>query len=73
VRKLPNAFVIESTARGVRRTWVTSHDFQAPALYEQAGFRRLAELRDWPEGHSKIALCLTLSAGSPTSQPLGMS
>jgi ribosomal protein S18 acetylase RimI-like enzyme len=71
-RNLLSAFVRESTARGVQKIWVTTHDFQAPALYEKAGFRRMAELRDWPEGHSKIVLCLTLSAGSPTCQLPGM-
>ena len=71
-RNLLSAFVRELTARGVQKIWVTSHDFQAPALYEKAGFRRMAELRDWPEGHSKIVLCLTLSAGSPTCQLPGM-
>jgi ribosomal protein S18 acetylase RimI-like enzyme len=72
-RDLLSAFVKESKTRGVQRIWVTSHDFQAPALYEKSGFRRVAELRDWPEGHSKIVLCLTLSAGAPTPQVPGMS
>jgi N-acetylglutamate synthase-like GNAT family acetyltransferase len=33
------AFMEESTGRGVRRIWVTSHDFQAPAMYEKSGFQ----------------------------------
>ncbi|TGV75275.1 N-acetyltransferase, partial [Mesorhizobium sp. M00.F.Ca.ET.158.01.1.1] len=39
-----------------------SHDFQAPGLYEKAGFERMAELAGWPEGHSNIILCKTVAA-----------
>ncbi|RWL45360.1 MAG: GNAT family N-acetyltransferase [Mesorhizobium sp.] len=59
-RKLLDAFVAEATARGVRRIWVATHDFQAPGLYEKAGFERMAEFAGWPEGHSNIILCKTL-------------
>lgn len=61
-RELLNAFVAEAAGRGVRRIWVASHDFQAPEMYEKAGFRRVAELEGWPEGHSNIILCKTLVA-----------
>lgn len=61
-RRLLNNFVVEATSRGVRRIWVASYDFQAPGLYERAGFRRMAEFADWPEGHSNIILCKTLAA-----------
>ena len=61
-RQLLNAFVAEAVSRGVRRIWVSSHDFQAPALYEKAGFTRMAEFTGWPEGHSNIILCKTLIA-----------
>ena len=61
-RQLLSAFVAEATVRGVRRIWVSSHDFQAPGLYEKAGFRRIAELAEWPEGHSNIILCKTTAA-----------
>ena len=60
-RQLLDAFVSEAASRGVRRIWVSSHDFQAPALYEKAGFERVAELADWPEGHSNIILCKTIA------------
>jgi len=60
-RALLDAFVAGS--RGVRRIWVSTHDFQAPGLYEKAGFERMAELAGWPEGHSNIILCKTLAAG----------
>jgi N-acetylglutamate synthase-like GNAT family acetyltransferase len=61
-RALLNAFVAEARSRGVRRIWVASYDFQAPALYEKAGFKRVAEFEGWPEGHTNIILCKTLSS-----------
>jgi len=60
-RQLLRAFVEEAANRGVRKIWVSSHDFQAPALYEHAGFERVAELADWPEGHSNIILCKSMT------------
>lgn len=67
-RALLDAFVGEARLRGVRRIWVQSHDFQAPAFYEKAGFVRMAEFPGWPDGHSNVILCKTLSdaAGQPT-------
>jgi len=62
-RELLNAFVTEAASRGVRRIWVASYDFQAPGMYEKAGFERVAEFAGWPEGHSNIVLCKTLIAG----------
>lgn len=59
-RQLLDAFVSEAASRGVRKIWVSSHDFQAPALYEKAGFERVAGLADWPEGHSNVILCKTI-------------
>ncbi|MDX8451516.1 GNAT family N-acetyltransferase [Mesorhizobium sp. VK9D] len=61
-RKLLDAFVAEAAARGVRRIWVSTHNFQAPGLYEKAGFERMAELAGWPEGHSNVIFCRTLAA-----------
>ena len=59
---LLNAFVAEAASRGVRRIWVASYDFQAPGMYEKAGFKRVAEFAGWPEGHSNVVLCKTLIA-----------
>jgi N-acetylglutamate synthase-like GNAT family acetyltransferase len=59
-RELLNAFVAEAASRGVRSIWVASYDFQAPGMYEKAGFRRVAEFAGWPEGHSNVVLCKTL-------------
>ncbi|UCI05304.1 GNAT family N-acetyltransferase [Mesorhizobium sp. B1-1-8] len=61
-RELIDAFIAEAAGRGVRRIWVSSHDFQAPGLYEKAGFERMAEFPGWPEGHSNIVLCKTIAA-----------
>ncbi|PBB20526.1 GNAT family N-acetyltransferase [Mesorhizobium sp. WSM4313] len=65
-RELLNAFVTEAAIRGVRRIWVQSYDFQAPGMYEKAGFMRVAEFAEWPQGHSNVVLCKTLIA-TPTS------
>ncbi|CDX24617.1 GCN5-related N-acetyltransferase [Mesorhizobium plurifarium] len=61
-RKLLDAFVAEAAARGSLRIWVSTHDFQAPGLYEKAGFARMAEFSGWPEGHSNIILCKTIGS-----------
>ena len=60
-RALLNAFVTEACSRGVRRIWVASYDFQAPGMYEKAGFKRVAAFKEWPEGHINVVLCKTLS------------
>jgi ribosomal protein S18 acetylase RimI-like enzyme len=59
-RALLNAFVEEARGRGARRIWVASYDFQAPAMYEKVGFKRMAEFEGWPEGHVNVVLCKTL-------------
>ncbi len=64
-RALLNAFVAEASGRGVRRIWVQSHDFQAPGMYEKAGFRRMAELEGWPDGHVNVILCKTIEQVAP--------
>src|SRR3954462_12451374 len=64
-RALLNAYVAEATARGVHRIWVQSHDFQAPGMYEKAGFRRMVELEGWPDGHVNVILCKTIEKDTP--------
>jgi ribosomal protein S18 acetylase RimI-like enzyme len=59
-RALLNAFIEGACSRGARRIWVASYDFQAPGMYERAGFKRMAEFEGWPEGHSNVILCKTL-------------
>jgi GNAT superfamily N-acetyltransferase len=55
-RALVAAAVAEAVARECHLVWVTTHSFQAPGLYEKCGFFRVAELADFPPGHSKIVL-----------------
>jgi ribosomal protein S18 acetylase RimI-like enzyme len=59
-RGLLDAFVAEARSRGARRIWVASYDFQAPGMYEKAGFKRMAEFEGWPEGHVNVVLCKAL-------------
>ena len=59
-RALLDAFVEEARGRGARRIWVASYDFQAPGMYEKAGFKRMAAFEGWPEGHANVVLCKTL-------------
>ena len=59
-RALLDAFVAEARDRGARRIWLASYDFQAPGMYEKAGFKRMAEFEGWPEGHVNVVLCKTL-------------
>jgi ribosomal protein S18 acetylase RimI-like enzyme len=55
-RGLLEAAVAEAVVRGCQSIWVMSYDFQAPNFYERLGFRREAELADWPPGHNHIIL-----------------
>ena len=57
---LLNAMVAEAERRGVKRIWVSSYSFQAPGMYEKAGFRRMAVFEDWPDGHTNVILCKTV-------------
>jgi ribosomal protein S18 acetylase RimI-like enzyme len=59
---LLDAMVAEAERRGARRIWVASYDFQAPGMYERAGFTRMAEFQDWPEGHVNVILCKVFRA-----------
>jgi GNAT superfamily N-acetyltransferase len=59
-RALLDAMIAEARLRGVLRIWVASYDFQAPGMYERAGFVRMAEFQGWPDGHVNVILCKTL-------------
>jgi GNAT superfamily N-acetyltransferase len=61
-KALLDAFVEEARKRGVRRIWVSSYDFQAPGMYEKAGFERVAAFEGWPEGHVNVVLCKRFDA-----------
>ena len=59
---LLDKFIKEARKRGARRIWLASYDFQAPALYEGAGFMRVIDLKDWPIGHTNSIFCLNVDA-----------
>jgi ribosomal protein S18 acetylase RimI-like enzyme len=62
-RGLLQAAIVEASARRCQSIWVMSYDFQAPLFYERYGFHRVAELADWPPGHTHIILRDQLQAG----------
>ena len=55
-QELPMSLIAEATSRGCPSIFALSYDFQAPGLYEKCGFDRIAELKDWPPGHSHVVL-----------------
>ena len=57
---LLDAAIAEARARGCKRVFLMTYDFQAPVLYERRGFTRLIEVPDWPEGHVHILMRLEL-------------
>jgi len=61
-RLLLEAAIREANARNCRFVWAMSYDFQAPGVYERCGFARVAELVDWPPGHTHVVLRLRLGA-----------
>jgi ribosomal protein S18 acetylase RimI-like enzyme len=61
-RALLEAAIAEAAARGCRVVWLMSYSFQAPGFYEKLGFQRVAELADWPPGHSHVVLRRWLTA-----------
>jgi len=58
---LLDSFVDEAVRRGVKRIWLTSYDFQAPLFYERAGFVHVADIKDWPIGHTNSIFCRTVN------------
>jgi ribosomal protein S18 acetylase RimI-like enzyme len=59
-RTMLECAIAEAKGRKCRVIWVVSYTFQAPGLYERCGFERVAELTDFPPGHSQIVLRLRL-------------
>ena len=57
---LLDAAIAEAKARGCKRMFLMTYEFQAPGLYEKRGFARLIEVPDWPEGHTHILMRLDL-------------
>jgi GNAT superfamily N-acetyltransferase len=50
----------EALARGCRRAWVDTFEFQARGFYERLGYRLFGELPDYPAGSSRFFLQKTL-------------
>ncbi|HEV8717104.1 MAG TPA: GNAT family N-acetyltransferase [Candidatus Binatia bacterium] len=46
----------EARRRNCRQIILTTHSFQAPALYLKRGFRVLAAVDDYPRGHQHLLL-----------------
>jgi ribosomal protein S18 acetylase RimI-like enzyme len=61
-RRLLEAAIGEAIIRDCHSVWTLSYDFQAQGFYEKHGFERVAELRDWPPGHTHIVLRRSLKA-----------
>ncbi len=56
----------EAAARGVGSVYVDTFSFQAPGFYRKMGYRRFAELKDFPPGGSRFWFTKQLSAAPPT-------
>ena len=56
----------EARRRGCHVIHLSSFTFQAPDFYEKHGFRRLAQLADFPRGHANVLLIKTLAPAAPT-------
>jgi GNAT superfamily N-acetyltransferase len=50
----------QARAHGCRHAEVSSFSFQARPLYEKLGYAVIAELRDYPPGHSHFLLWKSL-------------
>jgi ribosomal protein S18 acetylase RimI-like enzyme len=54
----------EALRRGCAQVVLMTHTFQAPRLYERLGYRRVAEIADYPRGHAKLAYAKRLAPSS---------
>jgi ribosomal protein S18 acetylase RimI-like enzyme len=59
----------EALRRGCAQILVGTHSFQAPRFYERLGFRRVAEIQNYPKGHAQLYYVKPLAPASPDVQP----
>ena len=43
----------EARKRGVRKAYLNTFSFQAPAFYKKLGYKQFGRLNDFPAGHSR--------------------
>ena len=58
--KLMKAAEKEARRRGIKRAWVDTFSFQAPAFYRKLGYRQFGRLKDYPVGHFRSFLTKAL-------------
>ena len=52
-RQLMQRAELEATERGCKHVFLNTFSFQAPDFYKSLGYEVFAELKDFPEGHSR--------------------
>lgn len=51
---LMRAVESEAKRRGCGQVVLSTHSFQAPSFYERLGYKRIASIEDYPEGHANV-------------------
>jgi len=59
-RALMRQAIEEARARGCLHVFLATHDFQAPGFYAKLGFEIVAEIDNFPIGHTDILMRLSL-------------
>jgi GNAT superfamily N-acetyltransferase len=60
----------EAIRRGCHQLVLSTHSFQAPRFYEKLGFRRLAAIPNYPQGHESIIYIKDLPGASGSAHPI---
>ncbi len=67
--ELMRAVESEAQRRGCAQILLGTHSFQAPRFYERLGFRRIAEIPDYPKGHAQLFYAKALADASTDVEP----